>query len=308
MAEPRPYRAYSAAHFGLELDNRKKNVGFFRSIEGGGINAEVITTQFGDNYDVWRQLGKPKYEDFKIQTGMSMSLEYYAWIKQFFQGVVVRKSGAIIACDFRWCEQARREFTDAIITEIAVPKLDAADKGAAYMTVTIAPEKMEFKRGSREQVKWDEDVSGQQLWTASNFAFTIDGFDDCLTRVTKIDGFSIKQKPIEYHYGEQRAPLKIPGRIEWPSITFYVPEVDSAPLIEDYVKQSVTGEPLSPGRTASIVVKDNAGSDLFTVTLKGCHLKSAAPEKNDSQSEEIKQVKFEMAVESMDFDWAMEPV
>ena len=34
-------RAYAAAHFALELDN-KKDVGLFRSIEGGGVKADVM--------------------------------------------------------------------------------------------------------------------------------------------------------------------------------------------------------------------------------------------------------------------------
>ena len=63
----RTERAYAAAHFGLELGSGSdKDVGLVRSIEGGGVSAEVMTYQFGENYDVWRQLGKPKYSDIKL--------------------------------------------------------------------------------------------------------------------------------------------------------------------------------------------------------------------------------------------------
>lgn len=309
MAANLPPRAYSAAHFGLELDGSKKAVGFFRSIDGGGVSAEVINYQFGDSkpHEIWRQLGKPKYEDFKIQTGMSMSQEFYYWISQFFDGVVVRKSGAIVACDFYWKEQARREFHDAMITDLAFPKLDGSDKGPAYMTVTIAPERMVFIKGSGEVLQSVTDWKAQQLWTAANFTFTLDGFDDVLARVTKVDGFSVKQKAIEYHLGEQRHPIKVPGRIEWPNIVFYMPEVDAQPLIDDYMTQAHDGHPLSPGRQGSIVVHDNAKGDLFTLTLKNCHIKSANPDKSDATSEDIKLVKFEMGVEGMEFDWPMKP-
>jgi hypothetical protein len=310
MAANSPPRAYSAAHFGLELDGSKKSVGFFRSIDGGGVSAEVINYQFGDSkpHEIWRQLGKPKYEDFKIQTGMSMSFEFYAWIAQFFDGVVVRKSGAIVACDFYWKEQARREFHDAMITDLAFPKLDGSDKGPAYMTVTIAPERMVFMKGSGQVLQSVTDWQRQQLWTAANFTFTLDGFDDVLARVTKIDGFSIKQKAIDVHVSEQRHPIKVPGRIEWPNIVFYMPEVDAQPLIEDFMKQARDGEPLSPGRQGSIVVHDNAKGDLFELTLTNCHIKSAIPDKSDATSEEIKLVKFEMGVEAMKFHWPEEPM
>jgi hypothetical protein len=72
MSSSQGNRAYAAAHFALELDG-KDSVGLFRSIEGGGVRADVMTYQNGGTYDRWRQLGKPKFEDIKLQVGMSMS-------------------------------------------------------------------------------------------------------------------------------------------------------------------------------------------------------------------------------------------
>jgi phage tail-like protein len=308
MAANLPPRAYSAAHFGLELDNVKKTVGFFRSIEGGGVTAEVISYQMGENYDVWRQLGKPKYEDIKLQTGMSMSQSFYFWIANFFKGVVQRKNGAIVAADFMYVEQARREFFDAQITELTIPKLDGADKNAAYMSVTLSPERVVFKPGTKKKLQYEVMWSAQQLWSACNFIFTIDGFDKHLIRATKVDSFTIKQKPIECHMGEHRSPIKVPGRIEWPNVSFYVPEVDTAPIIKEYMEQSALGAYAGPGHQAVLTVLDNAGGELFTVNMTNCHIKAVTPDKGDATTEEIKQVKFEMAVESMAFSWGGAPV
>ena len=110
-------RAYSAAHFMFELDGVDK-LGMFRSIEGGGLKAEVMTYQNGGTYDRWRQLGKPKFEDIKLQVGMAMSEPFFKWIAEFFSGKPSRKNGAIIAADFDYKERARREFTEAMITEL----------------------------------------------------------------------------------------------------------------------------------------------------------------------------------------------
>src|SRR5260221_5921125 len=89
-------RSYAAAHFALELDG-KDGVGLFRSIEGGGVRADVMTYQNSNNYDRWRQLGKPKFEDLKMQVGMAMSQPFYTWIADFFDGNATRKTGAIVA-------------------------------------------------------------------------------------------------------------------------------------------------------------------------------------------------------------------
>ena len=134
MASNQQPRTYAAAHFALELDG-KKDVGLFRSIEGGGVKADVMTYQNGASYDKWRSIGKPKFEDIKVQVGMSMSKPFYEWIEKFFDGIADRKNGAIVAADFYYNERARREFTNAMIKELTFPKLDGQDTKAAYMSV-----------------------------------------------------------------------------------------------------------------------------------------------------------------------------
>ena len=140
-------RAYAAAHFALELDGKKDDVGLFRSVEGGSIKADVMTYQNGANYDRWRQLGKPKFEDIKVSVGMSMTKPFYAWISEFFTGKGTRKTGAILAADYNYETRARREFSEALIKEITFPKLDGTDKTPAYMGVSLAVENIEFKTG-----------------------------------------------------------------------------------------------------------------------------------------------------------------
>src|SRR5678815_1158775 len=52
MATTKPPQkpTYAAAHFALELDGQD-SVGMFRSIEGGGIKAEVLTYQHGNGHE-----------------------------------------------------------------------------------------------------------------------------------------------------------------------------------------------------------------------------------------------------------------
>ena len=298
-------RPYSAAHFGLELGDGE-DCGLMRSLEGGGVTAEVMTYQFGDNYDLWRQLGKPKYEDIKLQVGMAMSKKFYVWMSEFFTGNGTRKSGAIVAADFYYQERARREFTEAIITEVAIPKFDGTDKGGAFMNVTLAPEKVKFLPGTKKQLQYDINAQYAKLWKANNFRLTLDGFD-CLRRVSKVDSFTLKQKAIDYHMGERREPIKVPGRVEYPNISFYVPESDAGPLIDEFMKRADQGL-ASTGITGELQTFDNSldmdGKALIQIHFFGLHLKSVAPDKSDSTSEEIKLVKFEMSVERMTFDYS----
>src|SRR4051812_3375841 len=228
-------RVYAAAHFGLELDG-KKDLGLFRSIEGGGVKADVMTYQHGTSYERWRALGKQKYEDIKLQVGMAMSEPFYQWIENFFAGTPMRKDGAILAADFYYRERARRNFTDALIKELAFPKLDASDKNPAYMNVTLAVEDIKFVKGDGNKITQPVGHDDQKLWTSCNFELSLDGLGAACKRVSKIDAFTIKQTILEYNMGGALAATKTPSQIDFPQISFYVPEADAGPFFEHFTK------------------------------------------------------------------------
>jgi hypothetical protein len=304
MTAPSPNaanRSYAAAHFALELDG-KDNVGLFRSIEGGGVRADVMTYQMGPNYDRWRQLGKPKFEDIKLQVGMAMSEPFYLWIADFFDGKPTRKTGAIVAADFYYKERARRDFKQAMIKELGFPKLDGSDKNPAYMTIGFSVEDIVFTKGSGKKLLPPVGFNKQKHWTASNFRFKLDGFD-CCKRISKVDAFTVKQNVIEYHSGGQRLPTKTPSPIEFPNITFYLPEADAQPFHDQAKKRIVEGE--VPGRlTGSLETYDHDKNTLFTLSYSGADIVSVTPDRSDSTSEEIKQCKVEIYTEKMTFKYA----
>ena len=298
-------RSYAAAHFALELDGKKDDVGLFRSVEGGSIKADVMTYQNGANYDRWRQLGKPKFEDIKVSVGMSMSKPFYIWISEFFTGKGTRKTGAILAADYNYETRARREFSEALIKEITFPKLDGTDKSPAYMGVSIAVENLEFKPGDGQKLAVLSDFGKQKTWTACNFRLKLDTFSEAaLKRVSKIDSFTIKQNIIEHHMGGFRGPIKCPSQMDFPSLSFYVPEADAQPYMDHFTRRGVKGE--VPGRlTGAIEVFDNQQKKdvLFTVDFAGADITNIQPEKSDSGSEDIKSVKIDIYIESMKFNY-----
>lgn len=298
-------RAYSAAHYLLELDG-KKDIGLIRSVDGGGVKSEIMTYQMGHNHDLWRQIGKPKYEDLKLEFSMSFSDEFYNWIKFFFEGKIERRNGAIVAGDFHYKERARREFQEAMISEITFPKLDGSDKNACYMQATIAPETMRFAPGSGGDIQANIGSLNQKLWTASNFRLTLDGggLTNSTDRVTKIDSFTIKQTVQEYHMGNRRDPLRLPGILEFPNITFYIPESDSKPFTDHFTKYAIEGKPqLLPRITGAIELQDNAASELCRVELFGVDIANVSADKSEAGSDKIKECKVDISVESMKFKY-----
>jgi len=297
-------RAYAAAHFALELDG-KDSVGLFRSIEGGGVKADVMTYQAGGSYDRWRQLGKPKFEDIKLQVGMSMSAPFYKWLSDFMKGVPTRKTGAIVAADFYYNERARRNFKEAMIKELTFPKLDGSDKNAAYMTVALAVEDIEFLKGNGKRLDRPEGFDKQKVWTACNFRFTLDDYAASCSRVTKVDSFTVKQNTAEYHAGGFKAAVKTPTAIEYPNISFYVPEADAQPFYDHIAKRIGYGGKgkgeVRPGTKmhGTLEIFDNDEKTLFTLEFFGTDILAVTPDRSDASSEEIKQVKVELYTEKM---------
>ncbi|MEP7235691.1 MAG: phage tail protein, partial [Ignavibacteriota bacterium] len=115
-------RSYAAGHFLLELDG--KQAAYVKSIEGGGIKAELAT-----------EPGQP----ITLEV-IPTSMEIYDWIKSSFNGNFLRKSGELQAADFKRDVRQVREFRDALLTEIGFPACDGSAKDPAYMTLKISPE------------------------------------------------------------------------------------------------------------------------------------------------------------------------
>jgi phage tail-like protein len=299
--QPKADRAYAAAHFAFTLE--KEECGVLRSIEGGGVKVDATTYRYGFGHETWRQLGKPKFENIKLQVGMSMAKPFYAWIEQFFTGKTVRKDGAIHAADFQYKERARREFTSAIISEVTLPALNAADKNAAYMGVTIAAEKIVFVKGDLSQLGPAAGMEKQKLWTCCHFNFTIDGFDDQCRRVSKVDAATIKMNVIEHHVGGYLEPYKFGSRIDYPNLSFTLPEADFQPIADQ--AQAYWNEKKKPANfNGHIDYLDNELKPLGTLQFTGANVISVTPDRSDATTEEMKMVKVEMYTEGMTLTFA----
>ncbi len=87
--------------------------------------------------------GNVKYEDVSFKCGTGMSREFYNWIDtaiKFTSNVDGRKNGAIVHFDYDYNELSRLTFHEALVTEFAMPALDASSKDPAMMTVKFKPE------------------------------------------------------------------------------------------------------------------------------------------------------------------------
>lgn len=113
-----------------------------------------------------KHIGNVKYEEVTLQIGLP-SKGVYDWLTGTLGGEHTRKTFWISTLDAQFLEIGRRQFNNALITEVGLPALDASSKDAAYMTIKLAPESIEKRPASGKAVTLD--ASKQKSWLSSNF-------------------------------------------------------------------------------------------------------------------------------------------
>ncbi|MDO8751617.1 MAG: phage tail protein [Dehalococcoidia bacterium] len=299
-------RSYAVGRYALELDGQF--AGWLNSAEGGNATADVINEPAGPDYIVRKHIGQPQYEDIIIQVSAGMSEAFYKWIDASFNKNYSRKDGAIVAADFNYKEQSRLTFTDALITEIGFPALDAASKDPAYMTIKFAPEttkRVPSKGGTVGGAAAGKGAAVQKKWLPANFRLKIDGLDQPTSKVNKIEALVIKQKVTENPVGEARDAQIELAHLEFPNLVITLAEAYADPFYDwhdDFVIKGNSAEANEKNGTLEVLTP-NLQDVLFTLTFKSLGIFNVATEKGDAGAEAIKRVKAEMYVEEMTFDY-----
>lgn len=200
-------RTFAAGNFLLELEGVK--CGSLRSAEGGTVRGEVVREARGRSAFVKKHLGKTAVEPFAVTLGLGLHKNVYAWISEASSGKQKPRDGAIVVADASFAAKERREFSQALITEVGFPASDAGAKDAGFMTVRFSAEAAVTKKASG---KVQAPGTKAKAWLPSNFRLEIDGLD--CKRVSKIDAFTMRcASPVDFP--DLRVTLAESGAQTW---------------------------------------------------------------------------------------------
>jgi phage tail-like protein len=287
-------RSYVSGNFFFQLDGVK--TGFLKSVDGGAVTAEVITQASGPTYFPKKTIGTPKYEDFNLQLGFSMSKAVYDWIAASWSMNYQRKNGAIIACDYKMDAKSQSEFFNALITETGIPACDGSSKEPAYLTLKFAPEYTRVTKASGK-ASGEFGKYEQKLWLPQNFRLAIDGLD--CTRVNKIDAWTVKQTAVTDDIGDARDYAKEPGKLEFPNLKISVAEVTSETWRawhEDFVIKGNNGEDKEKGGTLEFL-SPNRQDVLLTIKFFNIGIFKCTNDKAEANADTVKRVSAEVYFE-----------
>ncbi len=284
----------------LELDGI--TAGWLFSVEGGHAVADVVTEKMGGDYLQKKHIGNVKYEDISLQCSTGMSKALYEWI-QASVSTPVPKNGAIIAVDADGREISRREFHDALVTEIGMPALDAASKDAARMTLRLHPA---WTGHDTSHAGQPVDAPAAKRWSPANFRLRLAGLDEVAARVNKIEALVIKQKVTENAVGEQRDYEREPASVEVPNLVITFDAGVSETMYqwhEDFAVTGNNGDDQEKAGTLEYLAPDNQ-TVLFSIDMKNLGVFKVAPDKMEAGAESIRRVKAELYVEAMSFSFS----
>lgn len=207
-------RAYAAGQFMLVLDATPALISEF---DGLNAKADIVVNKQGPSQYAMKHISNFEYDEASFKVGMAMGEPMRAWIQATLDKSFLRKSGTVAAADYNFKAQSYRNFTDALITEIGLPALDASSKDAAVFTIKFKADKAEYGPADNADIK-GESNSKQKRWMAANFRIKIGGLD--CTSIKKMDAYTIKQKVTADRHGESREIFLEPTGLEFGELKF----------------------------------------------------------------------------------------
>jgi len=294
---PTKRRSTVSGNFFLNLDGAP--CGFVKSVDGGGIAAEVVHEPSGPGHFVKKHIGPLKYEAITLQFGLSMTKAVYDWIAASWALNIRRKNGAIIDADRRLEARSTREFFNALITETTIPAMDASSKEPAYLTLKLAPEYTRFKKASGK-VTGGDGKGRQKRWLPSNFRLEIAGLD--CKKVSRIEAFTVKQHIGARGIGDERDYLKEPGPLEFPNLKIALPESAAQTWMdwhEDFVIKG-NNDDSREKLGALVFLASDRKRELARVNFYNLGIFRLAPEKSESSADRIRRLPAELYCERME--------
>jgi hypothetical protein len=185
----------------------------------------VIVREGGDNVPT-KHLGRTQYEEITLTCGVTMSSQFYNWIKGTFSGSPVAMDGAIIAAGTDQREIGRLSFFGALISEVTLPALDASSKDPARLTVKITPTRTLLKFGAGQN-PFPPQPPGPP-WLTSNFSLQIAGLEDDCKNALRIGELTLKQDITQVTPGNGGGTQLVPNGLEFPDLLVTLPQPHSS--------------------------------------------------------------------------------
>jgi hypothetical protein len=127
-------------------------------------------------------------DELTVSGNISFVMSYFDWLAAAVQGKPLPKDGEIVAYDYTCQPKTRYGFSQALITSLSFPTLDAASKDQAKLTVKMQLTGLTASPATGKPAA-PTSVKAQNLWQCCNFKLTSAKFD--ASKVTRVEGLVV---------------------------------------------------------------------------------------------------------------------
>ncbi len=299
-----PQRPSTASRYLLDIDGAA--VTSLRQFSGLGAEADIAQSDTGPDSPPKKHVANVKWTPGRAKVGIAMGKGLYGWLKAALDGGnsigKSARNGVFKVADFNNKLKWERTFSNALLTEFTVPKLDGASKEAGLFDVAFEAERVSWAAGN------GEDIGGKitpklAVWISSNFKVTI-GDLPC-ARVASVDAFTWRRaRASGAGIGDAHEVGTRPAAsASVPDITLSISSADYAAWADAAKKWFFKGASLEAnemkGRISLLSPTLKDADELGSIDLVNVGFKSFAHEDATFNSEQIPRFTVVLYVEKM---------
>ena len=219
-------QAYSAGLVSLEVDG---GLTALRAVEGGNVGADVLADAGPPDQPIGKRLGANRVDDIVLKMPFDVAPGLASWISETLGKGPTTRSGAIVYTDVNLTERKRMSFSNAIISEVALPVCDVLTaKTAPQITLRLTPEATQLQGGSGKPLQGS--IGGLGKAAGGIFRLNIQGLESATVFVSKIEGLGAKRVTAASMIGQIRGKQMQVGALDVQPIRIQLPENRAAPF------------------------------------------------------------------------------
>ncbi len=278
-----------------------RNTAYIKSVEGGYPKLNTIEEQVGADNLFIKHGSTVEIEPISVEMGMQSGTEVLSWLQSSWRKEWCRQSGMITHGNFNKKALVEHHFSDALITEATFPTLDASSKEAAFLKFKIQPEAVELKAAAKSTVHQATSPK-QKMWSPNAFSFKLDGLN--VSKVGKIDSFTVKQGVKALYVGGQRYPQYEPTKITFPDLSVHISQIYAGDIMDWYQTFVMRGhrDPKQEKSGSIEFLAPDHKTVIYRINLTGVGIKGCVIERSTSSDANTKKIKFDLYVGKMDID------
>ncbi|OPZ86992.1 MAG: T4-like virus tail tube protein gp19 [bacterium ADurb.Bin429] len=193
------------------------------NFSGGAVSADTPETNPQSGQAAKKSLGQLRFEAITVSLRLPVAPAVQAWITDTWAMKAPRKSGALLfgAADG---QITALQFTNALLTEVAISPCDAASDDPGQLTLTI--QSTMLADGIAAVAPASAPGTMQKSWMRANFRLALDGMN--CADVKHIENIVVRQGIAAENVGGDRLVTPTPGKLTIANLRLTLPAAQAA--------------------------------------------------------------------------------